>query len=316
MTNLEATPDGVTDDSVLVGVDIGGTKISALITDRNGNKLAQGAVPAPSSEGGEAMMKVSLELIHDLTQGEHVSAVGVGAAGVVDSAAGTIRAASDTFVDWVGYPIAESLADALNVPVVLENDVNAFLLGEAAGESEDVLGIMLGTGVGGALVLEGELRRGPNGSAGEVGHTSGYGNRTCTCGQKGHLETVASGTSITEIYMEISGKAVRDAQEVEELARAGDLTAIQVYSDAGFAVGTACCVVANILDIPRAIVGGGVSRAWDLLKPGIEKALGVSPPVSGAYLEISPARLGDEAVARGAIEAAKHLLVPASFHVH
>lgn len=290
---------------VLLGLDIGGTKIAALIADESGRILARDAVTAPVREGGAAVADAAAALGLALAGGAPISSAGVGAAGVIDHETGTIRAASATFVDWVGFPLAAELGARIGAPVVIENDVNAFLLGEAADAAGDVLGVMLGTGVGGALIVDGELRRGPHGAAGEIGHTPGYSELVCTCGQVGHLETLASGTSIARRYTERSGIGIRGSREVADRARAGDPHAREVFHAAGRALGLACASAATLLDLPTAIVGGGVTQAWDLLRPGIDDALRTDAPVSGIPLGIRPARLGGDAVALGAIEAAR-----------
>ncbi|UJP11675.1 ROK family protein [Microbacterium sp. KUDC0406] len=299
-----AVPSGVPADA---GIDIGGTKIAALIVDERGTVLARGSAPAPAREGGAAMADAAAALVTGLAAEAGVSlrAAGVGAAGVVDHATGTIRAASEMFVDWVGFPLGDELSDRLGVPVRIENDVNAFLLGEAAGRADrDVLGVMLGTGVGGALIVDGDLRHGPHGAAGEIGHTPGYSDLRCTCGQTGHLETLASGTSIGARYGERTGD-VLNSSGVAERARAGDADAIAVFRDAGRALALACASAATLLDIPLAIVGGGVAHAWDLLAPAVDEALRTDAPITGIPLRVIPAEKGGDAVALGAIESAR-----------
>lgn len=298
------TPEAV------VGIDIGGTKIAALLVDRHGEILARGVVDAPAREGGRAMADAAAKLARELAvnAGRTLSAVGVGAAGVVDHETGIIRAASETFADWAGFPLADELSVRLEAPVRVENDVNAFLLGELDhGDSsgDDVLGVMLGTGVGGAVVLDGQLRHGPHGAAGEIGHTPGYSDIRCTCGQIGHLETLASGTSIGLRYAERSGVTGLTARDIADRARAGDAFAVAVFAAAGRALALACASAAGILDIDRAVIGGGVVHAWDLLLPAIESALVTDSPVSGVRLEIVPATKGSDAVALGAAAAAR-----------
>lgn len=293
----------------VVGIDIGGTKIAALLVDGQGEILARGVVDAPAREGGRAMADAAAALAGELAAnaGRTLSAVGVGAAGVVDHETGIIRAASETFADWAGFPLADELSARLGAPVRVENDVNAFLLGELDQEDsgDDVLGVMLGTGVGGAVVLDGQLRHGPHGAAGEIGHTPGYSDIRCTCGQIGHLETLASGTSIGLRYAERSGATGLTAREVADRARAGDADATDVFAAAGRAVALACASAAGILDLDRAVIGGGVVNAWDLLLPAIEAALVTDSPVSGVRLEIMPATRGSDAVALGAAAAAR-----------
>ena len=205
--------------AVVAGVDIGGTKTSGALVAGDGAVLARATRDTPARTGGAAMAETAALLVEELADdaGVRPAAVGVGAAGVVDHRSGSIRAASDMFVDWAGFPLGERLAERLRVGVRVENDVNAFLLGESAwgsGHGRDVLGVMLGTGVGGALVLDGRLRHGPYGAAGEIGHTPGYSDLICTCGRTGHLETLASGTSIVRRYAAATGRPVASARAV------------------------------------------------------------------------------------------------------
>lgn len=306
-----STPEiTTTTATVVAGIDIGGTTIAAVLVADDGTVMARGAVPAPAREGGPAMADAAANLVSRLVDqsGTCLTAAGVGAAGVIDSDAGVIRAASMMFTDWAGFALADALTSRLHVPVRVENDVNAFLMGEIAwGDlGDDVLGIMLGTGVGGAVVLDGKLRHGPHGAAGEIGHTPGYGGIVCTCGQVGHLETVASGVSIGLRYGEASGITGLDGAQVADLARAGDPHALAVFDAAGTAVALAGASAAGLLDLGVVIVGGGVMHSWDLLQPAIAATLATDSPISGMPLRIQRARLGADAVALGAAAAATH----------
>ncbi|MFF2484908.1 ROK family protein [Microbacterium sp. NPDC058062] len=291
--------------AVVAGIDIGGTKTAGALVAADGTVLARATRDTPARTGGAAMAETAALLVEELVDdaGVRPDAVGVGAAGVVDPRSGAIRAASDMFVDWAGFPLGERLGDRLEIEVRVENDVNAFLLGETAwgsGRGADVLGVMLGTGVGGALVLDGRLRHGPYGAAGEIGHTPGYGDLVCTCGRTGHLETLASGTSIARRYEAATGDGVVSARVVADRARIGDPAAKAVFDDAGRAVALACISAATLVDVPLAVVGGGVVSAWDLLAPAVEATLLTDPPVSGAPLRIVPGTLRGDAVVLGA----------------
>lgn len=297
---------------VIAGIDIGGTKTAVLLVDETDQIRGRGTVPTPASQGGPTMADAATALVRQLLteSGTRLVAAGVGAAGVVDSERGMIVAASETFTDWAGFPLAREMGRRLDVEVRIENDVNAFLLGELAGHDlgVDVLGIMLGTGVGGALVLDGELRRGPHGSAGEIGHIPGFGDLRCTCGQIGHLETLASGTAIGRRYGERSGNHGVGADEVARRARAGDQVAQEVFAIAGRGVALASAMTAGLLELQKVVVGGGVSASWDLLEPAINETLAVDAPVSGVPLYVEPARKGADAVALGAAASAQQLL--------
>jgi glucokinase len=287
---------------MIAGIDFGGTKISAVLTDGNGRVLERGSAPAPASEGGDAMVSVAVSLVQRFS--ERPTAVGVGAAGVVDHVSGTIVAASSTFAGWTGYPLGERLSAALEVPVHVENDVQAALAGEhawgAVRGASDVLAIMLGTGVGGGLILDGKLRHGPHAAAGEIGHTPGYSSLVCSCGQIGHLETMAAGRFIAKRYSALTGASVADAETVESLARSGDQAALSVFKDAGTALSQAILVAAGLIDITDVVIGGGVANAWDLFWPSLSAGLSTAPPVSGATVRVVKAELGSDAVALGA----------------
>ncbi|WP_308493725.1 ROK family protein [Microbacterium terrisoli] len=301
------------DRAQIAGIDIGGTKIAAILTTGDGSVTARGVASTPARAGGDAIVDAAARLVAELSRVHdvRVAAAGVGTAGVVDHSDGVVVAASQTFSGWAGYRLGDVLSTRLGVPVHVENDVNAFLVGESAwgaSPARDVLGVMLGTGVGGALLLDGVLRHGPHGGAGEIGHTPGYGDIRCTCGQTGHLETVASGTSIGLRYGERTGHVNIGAHEVAERARSGDGDARAVFDSAGRALALACATAAGIVDVSVAVIGGGVTRSWDLLAPAIERTLATDSPVSGADLRIVRGTLGGSAVALGAAHSARQAM--------
>ncbi|MFC8514607.1 ROK family protein [Streptomyces sp. NPDC057257] len=291
--------------ALVAGVDIGGTTTQVVLCAGDLTVADRLEVPTPAAEGGAAMVGAALDavrLLLDRTPGRLLG-VGVGAAGVVDARAGRVLVASDSFRGWAGFGVTAEVERALGVPAFLDNDVNAFLRGEAmagavAGEP-DVLGMTLGTGVGGALWLNGALYDGPHGAAGEIGHVPGFGELPCTCGGRGHLETLASGRALTARYGERTGRAV-SAREVAEAAGRGDADAVAVYEAAGAGVARAILVTAGLLDVTTFVIGGGVSRSWALIEPVIRRTLAAEPPVSGHPLRVLPAGLGGDAVAVGA----------------
>jgi glucokinase len=287
---------------VLAGVDIGGTTTQVALLSGDLTVVERLEVPTPAAAGGGAMAGAALAAVRRLLDrtGARLLGVGVGAAGVVDARGGRILVASDSFRDWAGFAVTSAFEEALGVPAFLDNDVNAFLRGEAtagavAGEPH-VLGMTLGTGVGGALWLDGALYDGPHGAAGEIGHVPGFGDLPCTCGGRGHLETLASGRAIAARYAERTGRAL----SARESAEAADPDALAVYEEAGTAVARALLVTAGLLDVTTVVIGEGVSRAWALLAPPILRALSAEPPVSGHPVRVVPALLGADAVAVGA----------------
>jgi glucokinase len=234
--------------------------------------------------------------------------VGVGAAGLVDARTGHVLVVSDSFSGWAGFAVTATIEAALGVPAFLDNDVNAFLRGEVAkgameGETH-VLGMTLGTGVGGALWMGGALVDGPHGAAGEIGHIPGFGDLPCTCGSRGHLETLASGRSISARYAERTGRRL-DALGVAKAADLGDPAALAVFQAAGSAIARAILITAGLVDVTTVVIGGGVSRAWPLLHPAILAALTAEPPVSGHPIRLLRARLDADAVTIGAASRAR-----------
>jgi glucokinase len=290
---------------VYAGVDIGGTTTQVVLCAPDLTVVDSIEVPTPAAQGGRAMVRAALDaLTRLLDRGPAVLlGVGIGAAGVVDSRAGRILVASDSFRSWAGFAVTAAVEDALGVPAFLDNDVNAFLRGEAttgavAGEPH-VLGMTLGTGVGGALWLDGALFDGPHGAAGEIGHIPGFGDLPCTCGGRGHLETLASGRAVAARYGERTGRRL-SARAVAEAAALGDPDAVAVYRAAGSGVARAILITAGLTDITTFVIGGGVSEAWELLEPPVLAALTAEPPVSGRPIRVVRAGLGSAAVAVGA----------------
>ncbi|MFI6559989.1 ROK family protein [Streptomyces sp. NPDC050534] len=295
---------------MIAGVDIGGTSTRVILCAPDLRVVGRLEVPTPAAEGGSAMVGAALDCVRRLLDRTptRLLAVGIGAAGVVDARAGRILVASDSFRDWAGFEVTAEAERALGVPAFLDNDVNTFLRGEAAAGAvagvPHVLGMTLGTGVGGALWLNGGLHDGPHGAAGEIGHVPGFGELPCTCGGRGHLETLASGRSIAARYGERTGRSV-SARRVAESAARGDTDALAVYEAAGAGVARAILITAGLLDVTTFVIGGGVSRSWSLVEPSIRRALAAEPPVSGRPLRVLPAGLGGDAVAIGAAARAR-----------
>ncbi|MEV5605954.1 ROK family protein [Streptomyces sp. NPDC052299] len=301
------------DRRLFAGVDIGGTTTQVVLCDDDLTVLDRAETATPAAHGGAAMTGAALDALAPLlrrTPGR-LTGCGVGAAGVVDSDTGHILVASDSFTGWAGFGVTDALQDALDVPAFLDNDVNAFLYGETSGGAvrgePNVLGITLGTGVGGALWSDGALFTGPHGAAGEIGHIPGFGDLLCSCGGRGHLETLASGRSIGARYAERTGRGLT-AREVAEAARAGDADALAVYEAAGAGIARAIVMTAGVVDITTVVVGGGVSRAWPLLSPLVLASLTAEPPVSGQPVRLVRSGLGSDAVPVGAAARARREL--------
>lgn len=222
---------------VYAGVDIGGTTTQVVLCASDLAVLARAEVPTPAAHGGQAVIDAALGALAGLLARTpaRLLGVGVGAAGIVDAEAGRVLVVSDSFHGWAGFEVTATIRGALGVPAYLDNDVNAFLRGEATKGAvagvRHVLGMTLGTGVGGALWMGGALYEGPHGAAGEIGHVPGFGDLPCTCGGRGHLETLASGRAIGRRYGERTGRAGLTAEAVAAAADAGDRDAAVVYEE-------------------------------------------------------------------------------------
>ncbi|WP_031466359.1 ROK family protein [Sciscionella sediminilitoris] len=293
-------------EQIWAGVDIGGSKILAVGVDEHANVLARAQFPSPAAHGAAAILDAAAEAVRVVLAraGGTCRGIGVGAAGVIDPEAGTVVAASGSFPGWTGTKITPELsARCEGLPVATDNDVNMLLLGEifAGGDTpvRHALAVALGTGVGGALLVDGSLLHGGGPGAGEIGHIGRFGDAPCTCGQIGHLESYASGRSIARRYAEGSGEQA-DAAEVAVRAGAGDPVAVRVFAEAGTHVGAAIADACGLLGIELAVLGGGVAGAWRLLEPAMTRSLAERPLLTGRPVQVRPARLGELGIAVGA----------------
>lgn len=288
-------------ETIRIGVDIGGTTMS-VARIHSGGKIAECIeIPSPARISGTAVVRELRDIVTRNWPG--AASLGIGAAGVIDSH-GRILAASDSFNGWAGFHLREETEVALGIPVGVENDVNAFLLGETtcgvvAGETT-CLGVMLGTGVGGAIMIDGQILHGARGAAAEIGHMPGFGTAPCTCGGNGHVECTSSGRSIADRYGRATGQHVPSARVVSDAARSGDHVAQEILKDAGRMVALAILQAATIVDLSSVVIGGGVTRDWDFVSAGIAEVTSRHPLISGADLTIHKSTLGGDAVLIGA----------------
>ncbi len=285
---------------VRIGVDLGGTSAKiGLVRAGVLERKAQIGNPHRLDECVDAIAAA----VRDLTCGEPPEFVGVGLPGVTNDAQRVIlRAPNLAFLEHEEFAFA--LERALGVPVRLENDANVAALGEArfgaGAHFQNFLLATLGTGVGGGIVLNGSLWRGPGGMAGEFGHICVGHAETCGCGATGCLEAVASARAMERRSERELGRAA-PLPEIADLARSGDARAQQVFAHAGAYFGEALATVALLLDLRVFLVGGGGAPVLDLLRP---HALAVLErrALSRRTVDFTllPARLGNDAGILGA----------------
>jgi glucokinase len=248
-----------------------------------------------------------------------VVAVAVGAAGVIDERSGRVLSATDAIAGWPGTELASGLQRLLDLPVFADNDVNAHAAGEAwlgAGRgARTVLVVAVGTGVGGAVVIDGQPLHGVHHVAGEVGHVPARGaeHLTCGCGRRGHLEAVASGTGLLQHYRSLGGRdEVADSRAVLERAAAGDEVASRAVEDAATALGTSLAGMVMLVDPDVVVVGGGLAEAGDLWWEPVERTLRAELVDVAADVPLRRAVLGGTAPLVGAARNAWHRLGPST----
>jgi|GEM_PF-352840 len=324
-------------NSAVISSDVGGTHVRLALIDKKGTilSLVKRQVKEASKDDPCAFIKAvgtwCKDLITNADQaGFDVIGVGLGVAGKIDYEKGAILF-SPNLPHLNGVFIASELSGDLDLPVVIENDANAFGLGEgwigSAREWENWLGITLGTGVGGCIVLKGELWRGDKdaGFSGEIGHTTIVpGGMTCNCGKKGCLEAYASESGLKKHVMSdiqdewkncvfkptypdyyITNVNNITAKMLFEQAQAGDPYAKALFDRFGEILGIAISNVFTTLGIFRVVIGGGVSNAWSAFFSSLEKALREHcSMVDFGKIVISKSSLGDKAALLGAARCA------------
>jgi glucokinase len=269
------------------GVDLGGTKIDALILERERDVVGRARRPTPTAGGAAAVVEAIAEAVEEAADAadvdvDRLSGVGVGSPGAVDSAAGTVGFNSNLAGGWSdAYPFAEELARLVGTRVRVANDVSVAASAElelgAGRDLPSFLAVWWGTGVGGCVVLSGRLWEG-GGSAGELGHTVvKLGGRVCPCGRRGCAEAYAGRAAMeararhlhergqqTKLF-ELMRKANRDRLTSgvwERALKEDDRLAAGLIEDAYDAIGAACASVVNLLDIDGIVVGGGLGTRF------------------------------------------------------
>jgi fructokinase len=251
-----------------IGIDMGGTKIAGIALGAAGDELARKRVPTPQDDYDATVAAVvSLVEALEAEAGEQGS-VGVGIPGAVSPVTGLVKNANSTWI--IGRPLDRDLAAALGRPVRLANDANCFALSEAAdgaaAGASPVFGVILGTGVGGGLVLDGRAVEGASRIAGEWGHNplpaptdDERPGPPCYCGRSGCVETFLSGPGMAADHARIAGVTL-DAPTIVEAAEAGEPAAAATLARYVDRLGRALAVVVNIVDPEVVVLGGGVSN--------------------------------------------------------
>lgn len=307
-----------------VGIDIGGTKIAGGIVTADGRLLSSRSVPTPADARriAEAVATLVDSLCAEHAGDGSIGGIGVGAAGFVSADRSTVTFAPN--IDWRDEPLGADIAALTGRRVVVENDANAAAWGEfrfgAGADTDDLLLVTVGTGVGGGVVHRGALLRGGFGAAGEIGHLRLVRHgRPCGCGQSGCFEQYASGSALVHDAKERArtdpeGSAALVARAggieaitgpmVTELAHAGDPASIDLLAGLGRWLGEGCADLATVLDPSVIAIGGGVGAARDLLMAPVRESFLAHLPASThrGIAEIRLATLGQDAGLVGAAD--------------
>ncbi len=310
--------------TVAIGVDIGGTKIAAGVVSESGEILRVESEPTP--QDATKIPPVVADLVDRLTGDEQVAGIGIGAAGFVGEDRSTVRFAPN--IDWREEPLGQQVRALVGLPVVVENDANAAAWGEfrfGAGEdTDDLLLITIGTGIGGGIVHQGQLFRGGFGVAAEIGHMRIVPDGIlCGCGQHGCYEQYGSGSALVRDARErvsnddpgaaaLAALADGDLARitgpgVTRLAQEGDALAIELLADLGRWIGEGAAVLATILDPSVIAIGGGVAAAGDLILSHVVDAYETHLPARAhrPAAAVRLAALGNEAGIIGAADLAR-----------
>ncbi|MCX5535464.1 ROK family protein [Streptomyces sp. NBC_00006] len=301
---------------LVAALDIGGTKIAGALVDDRGHLLLRAQRPTLAQEDGETVMGAVEEVLGELTASDlwpRVRAVGIGSAGPVDRSRGTVSPVN--VPGWRGFPLVDRVrAVTGELPVELIGDGVAITAAEhwqgAAQGHDNALCMVVSTGVGGGLILGGELHPGPTGNAGHIGHISvDLDGDPCPCGARGCVERIASGPNIARRALADGWQPGSDgdatAAAVARAARAGDPVAIASFERAAQALAAGIAATATLVEIDIAVIGGGVAKAGDVLFTPLRRALRDYATLSFVQgLTVTPASTGTDAGLVGAAAAA------------
>jgi glucokinase len=262
----------------VLAIDIGGTKLAAALVDEDGSVLRSATRPTPR----EDVMASLATLIKEVSEGgPEPSAAGIGCAGPLDLAAGTVSPVN--MPSWRAFPLRDQVRELTGLPTVLAGDAQCMALGEhwlgAGRGSAALLGIVVSTGIGGGLVIDGRPLLGPTGNAGHVGHMTvdPYGER-CECGGRGCVERYSSGPNMVRWALEngwtpADATGRPDARQLAQDAAAGSPVAVAAFERGATALAGMIAATAAATEVATVVIGGGVSGAGPVLFEPLERAL-------------------------------------------
>ncbi len=272
-----------------IGVDMGGTNLRIAAISTEGKMLEKITTGVKLALGRDYVIGEMCAAIHSLTEkyrgsGNFLGA-GIGVPGIIDVEAGMMRKSANLLPEWSDYPVRDEIEGRLGARIFLDNDANVAALGEkwlgAARDADNMAMLTLGTGIGGAIILNGKIFYGMSGMAGEFGHVTIEPNGVpCGCGNHGCAERYASASAVVRMAREAieSGHAPElakaasadpefSAKSVYNLAKQGNADAQRIFHRFGEALGILLADLINVLDMDMFVIGGGVVSAWDAFAP-------------------------------------------------
>jgi glucokinase len=299
---------------LVFAVDLGGTYLRTALVDGSGRIHYQSKQRTPKGDSPDCVVNALVAAASDGSDARRIVAGSIMVPGTVDNANARVVQAPN-LPSLTNFPLKSVLEERLGWPVLLENDANAAAVGEmwmgAARGCRDVISVTLGTGVGGGVILEGELWRGAHGSAGEIGHTTvdPFSGLKCKCGNVGCLELFASATAIVRMTREglssfpqslLNGQELT-AEKVYEAGLDGDELALSVFKKFGTYLGIGLANLINIIDPEIIVIAGGAVNGWDLFAHDMQQEVNErAVRATALQVKIAAAECGDNAGLLGA----------------
>ncbi|MCK9410360.1 MAG: ROK family protein [Bacteriovoracaceae bacterium] len=305
-----------------IGVDLGGTTVKTGLIDRDGKIIAQAKLPTLAEENPKAVIGQIVKTIQEVIPhagGKPIAGIGIGAPGLIQNPGGIVKSPPN-MKNWDIVPLANEISNVFQMRVEVDNDANVAAVAEAKfGAGKDYpnfLFIIWGTGVGGGIIMNGQIYRGLTGGAGEVGHISiNYDGLLCNCGTNGCVEAYVgqrylSKRTIEKLKSNPSSKILElvggDVEKISPMyiskaAEAGDVLANEILVEAGTLLGVMIGGVMNTLDYRVTVIGGGVSAVGDFVYKAIHQSVqkNVQKPLRDG-IKIVRAQLGNDAGIFGA----------------
>ena len=290
----------------VLAIDIGGTNLRGAVINQEGSFLKRDKINSMAKAGIDKLINNLIQFINSFNNYKF-DAIGLGIPGIIDKESGIITQAPN-IAGVSNFPLIDTLKEKIDVPIIIENDACAAAVGEhwlgSAKGTNSMIMLTLGTGLGGGIIINGDLWRGENGMAGEIGHTIvDINGPSCNCGNNGCLESFVSGEALRRIVSEnndlkktlVNTKLEDIPEALKILAEEGNNNAKQIWAKFGKYLGIGISSIINLLNVEMIVIGGGISNAWNLFIDQTNDEIRIRSlkgPINN--LKINKANLGDD----------------------